>query len=131
MNTETFASRPAKAVRFWIDRANQSEACIDELEVFAGEANVALAKAGAIASSSGDFVHPKHKLSQINDGEYGNDEKLDQHLQRTGGWVQIDFPQIHNVDRIVWARDRTGKYSDRTALEYRVELQDADGVGNM
>ena len=127
MNTETFTSRPAKAVRFWIDRANQSEACIDELEVFAGEENVALAKAGAIASSSGDFVHPKHKLSQINDGEYGNDRSWIS-AQLTGGWVQIDFPQIHNVDRIVWARDRTGKYSDRTALEYRVELQDADGV---
>ena len=94
MNTETFASRPAKAVRFWIDRANQSEACIDELEVFAGEENVALAKAGAIASSSGDFVHPKHKLSQINDGEYGNDRSwINNH--RCGFKL---LSMIHHVD---------------------------------
>jgi len=126
MNIESFTTREAKAIRFWIDGTNQSEPCIDELEVFDGGRNVALASSGAIASSSGDFVHPTHKLSQINDGEFGNPRSWIS-SQVSGGWVQIDFADLYQVDRIQWARDRTGQFADRTAVDYRIELMRADG----
>jgi hypothetical protein len=36
--------------------------------------------------------------------------------------VQLDLPQAENIDRVVWGRDREGKYADRLALRYRVEV---------
>ncbi len=126
MNVERFVTRGAKAVRFWIEKTNQSEACLDELEVFSGETNVALASAGARASSSGDFVHPTHKLEHINDGEFGNAKSWIS-AQMQGGWVQVDFAAVQQIDRIQWARDRTGKYRDRTAVGYRIELMSESG----
>ncbi len=126
INTETFLSRDAKAVRFWIDASNQSEACIDELEVFSGDVNVALSSSGGVATSSGDFVHPTHRLSQINDGEFGNSKSWIS-SQLAGGWVQIEFPHPISIDRIQWGRDRQAKFSDRTAIGYRIELLDAAG----
>src|SRR5690606_9286492 len=68
VNFETLAPTDARFVRITIEATNQGQPCIDELEIFAGDENVALASAGAIASSSGDFVHPLHKLVHINDG---------------------------------------------------------------
>nr|NIP98134.1 DUF1553 domain-containing protein [Akkermansiaceae bacterium] len=38
------------------------------------------------------------------------------------GWVQIEFAEARRVDRIEWARDREGNFSDRLAIEYRIEL---------
>ena len=59
-NVENFPTIKAKIVRFTIDSTNSSQPCIDELEIFSGKDNVALASAGTIATSSGDFAHPFH-----------------------------------------------------------------------
>ena len=126
LNVETFALRSADAVRFWIDSTNQGEPCIDEIEVFSEEKNIALASLGSRATSSGDFIHPKHRLSQINDGEFGNSKSWIS-SQVSGGWVQIDFKEAYPVERIQWARDREGQFSDRTATNYRIELRDSEG----
>ena len=119
-NQETFPATPVRWVRFTILNTNQGQPCLDELEVFSGEQNVALAAHGAKASSSGDFVHPLHKLAHINDGHYGNEHSWIA-AQTQGGWVQLELPAELPVQRIVWARDRTGKYADRLATEYRIE----------
>ena len=121
LNEEHFRARRARYVRFTILDTNQSEPCIDELEVFAGSKNVALASEGAKATSSGDFVHRLHKLAQINDGRYGNARSWIS-KQRAGGWVQIEFAEPANIDRIVWARDREQQFKDRIAVRYRIEL---------
>lgn len=118
-NIESFAPRRAKFVRFSISKTNGAQPCLDELEIFGGEKNVALASRGAVASSGGDFVHPKHKLEHINDGQYGNSRSWI--AKETTGWVQIEFPEVTEIDRIEWARDREGKFSDRLAVEYRIE----------
>lgn len=119
-NEETFAKRQARFVRFTIETTSGGEGCIDELEIYAAGRNVALAENGAIATSSGDFVHPKHKLAHINDGRHGNDHSwiVD---SAEGGWVQIEFPEPTVIDRIVWSRDREGKFSDRLPIGYRIE----------
>lgn len=119
-NEEKFPAIKAKIVRFNIDRSNSSQPCIDELEIFSGKDNVASASTGAIATSSGDFIHPFHKLEHINDGLYGNSKSWI--AAESTGWIQIQFPKVERIDRIEWARDREGKFSDRLAVKYRIEV---------
>ena len=125
-NVETFPPRLARFVRFTIEKTSASEACIDELEVYSRERNVALDSTGAKATSSGDFVHPKHKLRHINDGHHGNGHSWIV-ASKDGGWVQIEFPEPVVIDRITWGRDRTEEYHDRVAVGYRIEA--ANEVG--
>ncbi|WP_182870197.1 PSD1 and planctomycete cytochrome C domain-containing protein [Stieleria mannarensis] len=126
-NEERFEPRLASVVRFTIKKTSGGQACIDELEIYSGDRNVALASSGAKATSSGDFKHPLHKLRHINDGQYGNARSwiVD---SVSGGWVQIEFAKPTVIDRIVWGRDRQKKYSDRLATVYHIEA--ADGENN-
>ncbi|MCH5374598.1 MAG: DUF1553 domain-containing protein, partial [Planctomycetes bacterium] len=120
----------ARFVRFTVLASNQAEPCIDELEVFAATdgssppRNVALASAGAVASCSGVFrdgQYPIHQLAHINDGQVGNAHSWIS-KRAEGAWVQIELPETTPIDRIVWSRDREGKYTDRTATQYRIEI---------
>lgn len=120
-NVEDFAPAAAKFVRFTILATNQGQPCLDELEIYSGERNAALASHGARPSSSGDFVHPLHKLEQINDGQHGNSRSWIAAVER-GGWVQIELPEIVAINRIVWGRDHEGKYADRVPIEYRIDV---------
>ena len=128
MNTDRFAPVKAKRVRFTIRATNSLEPCIDELEVFdmAGR-NVALASEGTTATSSGDtVVADRHELRQINDGQYGNSRSWMSN-EKGRGWVVLEFPAEHTIDRIVWGRDREGKFKDRLAVDYLIEVADASG----
>ncbi|MCA8998934.1 MAG: DUF1553 domain-containing protein [Planctomycetaceae bacterium] len=120
LNEEKFEPTEVRFVRFTMDETNQSQPCIDELEVFSADQNVALASLGTQASSNGDFQHPLHKLEHINDGKYGNARSWIA-AKPTGGWVQLEFPELRLIDRIVWARDREGRYADRLAISYQIE----------
>ena len=120
-NMERIAQVEAKFVRFTIAATNSGEPCIDELQVFSGEQNVALSSSGAIASSSGNLEHPLHKLVHLNDGQFGNPQSW---IANTvaGSWAQIELPQPFKIDRIVWSRDQRGRYTDRVATEYQIEI---------
>jgi len=59
-------------------------------------------------------------LEHINDGKFGNGRSWI--AGGTKGWVQIEFTKAHNVNRIEWARDREGRFSDRVAVDYQIEL---------
>lgn len=120
-NTDTFSPVAARFVRFTIQSTNASQPCIDELEVYSGDQNVALASAGARASSSGDFVHALHKLAHINDGIHCNPNSWISSVV-SGGWVQIELPSMEQIDRVVWGRDREGRFSDRLATEYVISV---------
>ena len=112
----------ARYVRFTIHATNASEPCLDELEVFSGERNVALAASGARATSSGDLKgYPIHQLRFVNDGQYGNGRSWISN-ERGKGWVQIEFPDVERIDRIEWSRDREGRFADRVATDYTVEV---------
>jgi hypothetical protein len=129
-NTDRFDPIPANALRFEILGTNQAEPCIDELEVFTpGEQpiNVAAASRGAQASSSGDYPGGEiHRLPNIHDGKYGNSHSWISN-QVGGGWVRIDFSQVETIDRVTWARDREGKYRDRLATDYRIQVRTVEG----
>jgi len=125
-NSERFAPVKAKFVRFSILAANSAEPCLDEFEIFTvGPAakNVALASSGAKATSDGDYTAAPaiHRLSHLIDGQYGNSRSWISN--RVGlGTVAVELPEVALINRIVWGRDREGKYVDRLPSRYRIEV---------
>lgn len=120
-NEETFPPVEARFVRFITLDANSGEPCIDELEVWSGDRNVALASYGTKPSASGSLQgYDIHKLEHINDGKTGNERSWIS-SQVGGGWVVLALPKTERVDRVVWGRDRSGKLGDRLATRYRIE----------
>jgi hypothetical protein len=128
VNTDRFAPVRTKRVRFTIRATNSLEPCVDELEVFnAAGANVALASAGAKFTTSGDNVSPdRHEPQFINDGRYGN-ERSWMSSEPGRGWVELEFAGEEEITRVVWGRDRLGKFEDRLATDYVIEVADAAG----
>jgi hypothetical protein len=127
-NADRFAPMKAKRVRFTIKATNNLEPCIDELEVFntSGE-NVALATAGTLRKSGGDIgVAERHELRFINDGRYGNGRSW-MAAEKGKGWVELEFTQEQTIERVVWGRDREGKFTDRLAIDYQIEIGDSAG----
>ncbi|HUG68437.1 MAG TPA: DUF1553 domain-containing protein, partial [Pirellulaceae bacterium] len=120
-NVEIFAPTQARFVRFTVRATNSSQPCIDELEIFADDKNVALAELGAKASCSSQLPgHDIHKLEHINDGKYGNSHSWISN-EASAGWVEIELPNVATIDRIEWGRDREGRYKDRVATSYKIE----------
>jgi len=126
LNSDRFTPVMAKRIRFSIDATNNLEPCIDELEVFddAGR-NVALATHGTTVTSSGDKVSTnRHELKFLNDGRYGNSRSW-MASEMGKGWVVVEFAEEHRIDRVVWGRDREGKFADRLATGYRIDVASA------
>jgi len=128
VNTDRFAPVRTQRVRFSIRATNSLEPCVDELEVFnTAGANVALASAGAKFTTSGDNISPdRHEPGFINDGRYGN-ERSWMSSEPGRGWVELTFAREEEITRVVWGRDRLGKYEDRLATDYVIEVADATG----
>jgi hypothetical protein len=128
MNTDRFSPVKAKRVRLTIRETNSLEPCVDELEAFntSGE-NVALAGAGTTVTSSGNtVVADRHELRFVNDGQYGNSRSWMSN-ERGQGWVVLEFPREQFIDRVVWGRDREGKFFDRLATNYVIEVAGENG----
>ncbi len=127
-NSDRFIPVKTQRLRFTIKATTNLEPCIDELEVFntRGE-NVALATTGTKRKSSGDIgVAERHELRFLTDGRYGNSRSwLSSNLGQ--GWVELEFPQEQQVERVVWGRDRDGKFTDRLATDYQIEISDSSG----
>ena len=124
-NRDRFLPVKAKRVRFTIRDTNNLEPCIDELEVFttAGE-NIALK---AEVTVSGEKVTAdRHEQRFVNDGNYGNSRSwMSNEVGK--GWVMVEFAAVHEIDRVIWGRDRQGKFKDRLATSYVIEVSDASG----
>lgn len=122
-NTVTFAPTPARFVRLWIHEAEGGQPCIDELEVYgAGEENLALANRGAKASASSCLPgHAIHQVAHLNDGRYGNGHSWIA-AGASGEWAQIELPTEAAVERVVFSRDREGRYRDRVPVGFEVRL---------
>ena len=127
-NDEYISPVTARFVRFTtletIDD-NKHEPCIDELEIYAKNdptRNVGLASLGAKATSSGNYSETgKHQLRHVNDGQYGNSRSWISN-EHGGGWVQIKLAEPTEIGRIVWGRDRDGKFKDRLPVRYKIEV---------
>jgi hypothetical protein len=131
-NVERFPPTPVRRLRFTVEstlKNNLREPCIDELVVLAADGtdrNVALSSLGTQASASDSADSSRHKLEHINDGRFGNEHSW---MSRTKGvgWVQLQFRQTEIIDRVIWARDREGRFKDRLPLSYRIEVSGEDG----
>ena len=120
-NEEMFVPLDAKSVRFTILATTGAEPCIDELEVWTAEGNVALAGNGTKTTVSGTLPGVDiHKLEHINDGHAGNNRSWIS-SEAGQGWVQLEFAKTERIERIVWGRDREGQFKDRLATTYRIE----------
>ena len=121
-NEEAFPPVEARYLRFTILASSGAEPCIDELEAWAGDRNVALASAGTIATASGTLPgHAIHQLAHINDGKVGNARSWISH-EPGRGWVQLEFKKPEPLQRVVWGRDREGSFKDRLPTRYRIEV---------
>jgi hypothetical protein len=40
------------------------------------------------------------------------------------GHVELEFPKPQRIERVEWGRDREGRYQDRTAIQYRIEVSE-------
>jgi hypothetical protein len=129
-NVDRFAPVRARFVRFVIAATTDgSEPCIDELELYGpgGAGNLALAGRGVKASASSVFPNNAlHRLEHLNDGRVGNGRSWIS-AQRGKGWVRLELPAEALLDRVVWGRDREGRYRDRLAKDYHIETS-ADGT---
>ena len=124
-NPVTFPAREARFVRFVILATDgSSQPCVDELEVYGpdSETNVGLAADGAKATASSCLEgHAIHQIEHLNDGQYGN--AYSWIAAGTGEeWGQIELPEPVAVDKVVFSRDRTGVYRDRTPVSFEVRL---------
>ena len=121
-NEELFEPTAAKFVRFTIEATNASQPCIDELEIFSGTTNVALASHGAQATCSSALPgYEIHKLEHINDGQFGNARSWISN-EAGRGWIQIELPEVSQISRITWGRDHEGQFGDRVATKYVIEV---------
>ncbi|HXJ59798.1 MAG TPA: PSD1 and planctomycete cytochrome C domain-containing protein [Verrucomicrobiae bacterium] len=127
-NEEVFTPVQARLVRFTVVGTSSSEPCLDELEVWSDGRNVALATNGTKATASGTLPgYEIHKLAHVNDGQFGNSHSW---ISDEGGrgWVQLEFARPERIERIVWGRDREGKFTDRVATNYKIEAAREPGL---
>ncbi len=129
LNEEIFSPLEAKFVRLTIHDVNLHptlgviEPCLDEFEIFTSESaprNVALTSLGAKVTASGSHTSESHRLEHINDGQYGNSHSwISDEPGR--GWVLFELPEKARVGKVIWGRDREGKFADRLATAYTLE----------
>ncbi|HTL57610.1 MAG TPA: DUF1549 and DUF1553 domain-containing protein [Candidatus Limnocylindrales bacterium] len=120
-NEEILTPVSAKFLRFTILETSGGEPCLDELEAYSGDINIALASAGTKPTASGTLPgYEIHKLEHINDGRVGNSRSWISN-ENGRGWVQLEFAKPERIDRVVWSRDREGVFKDRLATTYRIE----------
>lgn len=127
-NIDRFSSILAKRLRFTILETNRYEPSLDELEVYdESGSNLALARHGTQARASGSRqVADRHDLAYLHDGRYGNASSWVA-SSTEGSWVELEFPRVVPINRVVWSRDREGKFRDRLAIRYRIEVAGEDG----
>jgi hypothetical protein len=126
-NTELFAPVKARTLRFNIYKTSEHTPAVDEIQVFDGSGrNVALTSEGTTASASGflvlkepptDLYAPAHAI----DGIAGNMSKWV--ANKPNAWLELDFGQEREIQRVVWSRDQQGKLLDRVPVEYDMVAQ--------
>src|SRR5262249_28849269 len=125
-NVERSAPVTAKNVRMTITATFDGiQPCIDEFEVF-GPAdpgtNLALARSGAKATASSEYPNAAiHKIVHLNDGQYGNGRSWIS-AENGKGWCQIELAEPAEIHRRAWGRDGEGKFKDRLAKDYKIEV---------
>ncbi len=123
-NVDEFPAARGRFLRFVTTRTNDnSEPGIDELEVYGADPKLNLALEAKASASSVISGYSIHQIPHLNDGRLGNSHSWIS-SERGGGWAQIEFPELVEMRKIVWARDRTGVCRDRLTVAYRIEVSE-------
>ncbi|RMG39217.1 MAG: DUF1549 domain-containing protein, partial [Planctomycetota bacterium] len=123
-NEDAFPAVTARYVRFTVFATNRGEPCLDELEVYGPDeaGNLALASRGAQASASSLLPgYAIHQIPHLTDGRYGNGHSWISN-EPGRGWAQVDLGRPQRIERVVWGRDREGRYADRVPVAYRISV---------
>jgi hypothetical protein len=121
-NIDEFQPVTCRFLRFVVTgTSDQAEPGIDELEIYGSDPNINLALRGKASASSVISGYRIHQIPHLNDGKLGNPNSWIS-AEQNGGWAKIEFPQPVTIQRIVWARDRTGVCADRLPVKYRIEV---------
>jgi mono/diheme cytochrome c family protein len=94
--------------------------------------NLAAAKLGGKASSSGAATQVGGADGVLNDGKYGKGSTWVAD-RRPPAWVQIDLPQPARIDRVTWSRDRnlakqnSPGHASRLTSRWAIEIDDGKG----
>lgn len=124
-NVERFKPVRTPKIRLTIRETNRLEPCIDEIEAFGADGEN-FARAATVTVSGERVTADTHEQRFVNDGNYGNARSW-MSDEAGKGWVILDFRQEREIDRVVWGRDRQGKFTDRLATSYVFEIADAAG----
>lgn len=120
---EEFPAVEARYVRMTIFESSLGEPALDEFEIFSADnppRNVALAAGGARSSAS-STRGPDFLPGCVHDGRHSGEFAWIPR-EATNAWLEIELPKVERINRIVWSRDRLGIYSDRTPVDYRIEV---------
>lgn len=117
-------TQQARFVRLVVHTAGPGTVGLDEVEIFGpqSDANLALATCGATARASSVIAgHAIHAVAHLNDGLYGNEHSW---IAATSGeeWAEIELPAAVAVSRVAFARDRTGRFTDRQPRDVELRL---------
>lgn len=137
-NAIVFEPTEARFLRFDIFSTNQGGPCLDELEVFAGpvsengsenEKGENLARRDGVKVSATSTIegYAIHKVEHLNDGRYGNDASWVAAGNATADApesILYEWPEKAVIGRVVFSRDRNGRFRDRTPLDVEILLSD-------
>jgi len=125
-NIDEFPAIEGRFLRFVVTGTNdQSAPGIDELEIYGSDPQTNLALKGKATASSTITGYSIHQTQHLNDGKLGNPNSWIS-AENNGGWAQIELPEPMALQKVIWARDRTGTCTDRLAVRYRIEVS-SDG----
>ena len=127
----------ARFLKFVVYSSQGGTPAIDELLVY-GEAmddssaavNLARVNVKQVAASSCIEGYAIHRIENLIDGRFGNDASwvaLEQPTREVPQWASIEWNDPVVINRVVFSRDRFGKYSDRVPLEVEIQTSN-DGV---
>jgi arylsulfatase A-like enzyme len=120
-NVYQFARLNARFVRVELLGGSRGQPCIDEFEIYGPGSQKNLALAGKASASSLLPGHAsKHQVAFLNDGKYGNPRSWIP--AKMTGWAQIELAQSADIDRVVLSRDREGKLSDRSPVDFDLQV---------
>lgn len=125
-NTITFTPQQAKFLRLTILSTNGSAPCLDELEVYgSGESTENLAQRAGVKPSATSCIdgYAIHKVEHLNDGKYGNQASWVA-AGETPQSVQYEWPESLEIGKIVFSRDRQGRFRDRMPNNFEIFLSD-------
>ncbi len=123
-NVDRFPATAAQYLRFTVRATAGGEPCLDELEAFDPDGvNVARDARPSASGVRGGGQDPGVAVAHVNDGMYGDGQAWVSDEPGTG-WVQLEFAEPLQIERVAWSCDRSPKpkHANRLPTQYEVAV---------